>query len=1227
MFLPIFLFEIRYRLRRPATWIYFSLFFLLAFILMLGAAGAFGNGSVVLGGNTPNVHANAPGPINFYIAILSWFGVLVASALLGNGVYRDFEHRTHSLFFTTPITKWGYLGGRFLGSLVVAIGVFSALALGLWLGTYWPTAEAVKIGPNHLLYYLWPYVVIVVPNLIFVGSIVFTLATLTRNILSTYLAAIGLLIGYLVALSLVNSLDNKLLAAALDPFGASAVRYTTQYWTSVDQNTRLLPLSSYLMLNRALWLGIGLLLLGFCYVRFQFGAFATDKAVKGKPAPTGPTAESLTKGFAVATERLQLPVTTQHLGAAYIWQTISSLTRLEWRAIVRNVYFVAIVAAGVLFLIVNATQLGKIYDTRTYLVTGELVSSLSGQFGLFLFIIIVFYSGEAVWRDRDANLNQITDATPVPGWVPLVAKFLALGGVQLLLLAVIMVFGLLAQTVTGYTRYELDVYLTALLGLTLPGLLLTIVLALTIQSVVNHKYVGHMMLIIFYLFDIYRGNIGLSHNLFGYSYIPSPSYSALNGWGHFMPAVGAWTLHWSTVALLMLILAYLLWVRGTDTAFPERWKQVKRRFKGPAIGLTALATIAALGTGTLIYYNTNVLNHYRTEDQDEALQVEYEQRYGRFKYAPQPRISEVNLTADLYPAQRGARFRGFYWLVNRSGRALDSLHLEVSEDATIHSLAAATGSSNLVNDRAHNYRIERLQKPLTPGDSVKLSFDIEYRYRGFPNSGNNTSLVYNGTFINSTLLPHIGYSGNYEIGSIDDRKRLKLKAKPDVAPLNDKRELNRQFIDDQSDWVRFEAIVGTEPDQTAVAPGYLQRTWATNDRRYFHYKMDRPVANFFSFVSARYATRTDSWSNPAGGSPVAITVYYQPGHEYNLGAMIKGVKASLSYYSKHFAPYPDRQVRILEFPGYQSFAQSFVNTIPFSEAIGFVAKVDSTNPEDVDYPYYVTAHEMSHQWWGHQVMPANVEGSAVLSETMSQYAALMVMRQHVGPYQMQKFLQSELNRYLFGRSSEDRYERPLYRVGGQQHIYYQKGSMVMYGLAELMGEDSLNAAVGGYLRTNRFARPPYPTTPGWVAAIRKRAPDSLQNVITDGLERITLYENKVSEATSTPLPGGKWHVRLVIDAKKVYADSLGTERDVPLKDDWLPVAVFPERKRGAAPPKPLVFQYRRMRTGRNVLDFTTTQKPAKAGVDPYHVFIDRTLEDNVKEVSEEKAGGKVGGKG
>src|SRR5581483_10091889 len=203
------------------------------------------------------------------------------------------------------------------------------------------------------------------------------------------------------------------------------------------------------------------------------------------------------------------------------------------------------------------------------------------------------------------------------------------------------------------------------------------------------------------------------------------------------------------------------------------------------------------------------------------------------------------------------------------------------------------------------------------------------------------------------------------------------------------------------------------------APGYLIKEYEKDGRRYFHYKMDCPILNFYSFLSARYAVKRDKYKN------VNIEVFYHPGHEYNLDRMISSVKKSLQYYEKSFSPYQHRQVRILEFPRYASFAQSFPNTIPYSESIGFIAKVDDSDPLSIDYPYYITAHEVGHQWWAHQVIGADVQGATLMSETMAEYSAMMVMEHRYGKEAMQKFLKYNLNRYLIGRTQESKKELPI----------------------------------------------------------------------------------------------------------------------------------------------------------------------------------------------------------
>ena len=182
------------------------------------------------------------------------------------------------------------------------------------------------------------------------------------------------------------------------------------------------------------------------------------------------------------------------------------------------------------------------------------------------------------------------------------------------------------------------------------------------------------------------------------------------------------------------------------------------------------------------------------------------------------------------------------------------------------------------------------------------------------------------------------------------------------------------FLGDDADHIKFEIKMSTSPDQIAIAPGYLQKEWEEEGRRYFHYKMDVPMFNFYSMISARYEVVREAWETPQG-RPVNLEVYYHKGHEYNLDRMMGSMKHSISYYEEHFSPYQFRQMRIMEFPRYSTFAQSFANTVPYSEGIGFILKPDE---DDVDMNYYVTAHEMAHQWWGHQVIPANVQGAAMV---------------------------------------------------------------------------------------------------------------------------------------------------------------------------------------------------------------------------------------------------------
>ena len=319
------------------------------------------------------------------------------------------------------------------------------------------------------------------------------------------------------------------------------------------------------------------------------------------------------------------------------------------------------------------------------------------------------------------------------------------------------------------------------------------------------------------------------------------------------------------------------------------------------------------------------------------------------------------------------------------------------------------------------------------------------------------------------------------------------------------------------------------------------------------------------------------------------------------------MKASLDYFTRSFSPYQHRQVRIIEFPRYQAFAQAFPNTIPYSEGIGFIAKVDPDDEDDIDYPYYVTAHEVAHQWWAHQIIGANVQGSTLLSESLAQYSALMVMKATFGGPQMKRFLRHELDSYLQGRALERKRELPLVRVESQSYIYYNKASLVFYALADEIGEAAVNRALAALLKKHAFRGPPYPTSLDLIAELKQVTPADKLSLISDLFENITLYENRAIEASAKRLADGQHEVTVRVAAKKLHADELGVETEVPVNDE-VDVGVLDKDD------KPLLIERRRLRTGETTVTLRVKGEPRRAGIDPLNKLIDRKPSDNVTTV-------------
>lgn len=1218
MFYSIFTFEIRYWLRNTSFYVYSGIMFALSYFIMISAAGFFESLTVSMSTITiVNSSIAINGLLNEMAIILYFF----LPALIGGTIYRDYKHNMHSVLYSYPFQKWEYLLGKFMAGLTVSTFVMLAAALGIILGTVTPGTNPDILGPFNLMSYIQPFLYYLIPNMIFFGAIVFAVVAFTRNINVAFIVILGFFLIQIFAQNLTSDLDNKMLAALLDPYGFQANAYYTEYWTIFEQNENPLPWGEVILYNRLIWAGLGLLIFGLVYISFSFSQQAYNFNFFRKKE-----GEAVTKKNFGSILKVSMPDVNLNFSFIENIKLAWALAKVDFRYIVSGWAFIIIALIGLLISLSVILLGSEIFGTATLPVTWQMLQLPGTFFSLFINILTFLYAGMLIHRSRGDKMDQLVHVTPTPNWTILFSKFLALILMQMVLLSIIMIAGLCVQIYNGYYNFEIGLYLFDLYAISLIHVVIWGLLSIFAHSFFKNYYIGFILLLIISIGITFLDQIGIEQTVFKFNQAPGTAYSDMNGYGVSLAPYFVYKAYWLLLGIALYVLAILFFRRGLPGSIKERIRNAGEAFTSNLKIIFTLSLVGFLGIGSWIYYVNNVKYDYISSQQRELRTASYELNYGKFKDAPQPRIVSSNINLDLYPESRDFKVAGTYILENKTDVAIDSIHIDHNNYISVFEFDR--GFELVLEDDSLNYDIFRLNEPIMPGDSVLFSFTLSNR----PNEilRNNSPVRGNGTFINNFIFPRIGYQESGELSSREARERYGLPPKDRMAPPTDSTARMNNYISSDADWIDFETIISTSPEQIAIAPGYLQDEWEENDRRFFHYKMDSTIVNFYSFISAEFDVVRDQWND------VNIEIYHHPAHTYNLGYMIDGVKKSLDYYTENFSPYQFRQLRIIEFPRTGgSFAQSFANTIPYSEAVGFIANVDTTDQDAVNYPFNITAHEVAHQWWAHQVIGANVQGATMMSESLSEYSALKVLEKEYGVHQMRRFLKEALDTYLMGRTLESQRELPLIYNENQQYIHYQKGSLVFYALSDYIGEATLNAALSRFIDDFAFQEPPYTISLELVEYLKEATPDSLQYLIEDMFETITLYDNRVEEASFTEIDSNTYEVNMTLQAAKyrtgetgerIYMNEAGDSLSVEIEgrrrpieslplNDWIDVGIFGVDENGDE--TVLYLEKHRFTDILNEITITVSDLPVSVGIDPYNKLIDTISHDNRRPPSRE----------
>jgi ABC-2 type transport system permease protein len=273
-------FELRFHLRQPSFAAACLFFFGLGFTLTATGFGA------------RELAVNSPYLVIESLAFASLFSLFAVAIFASHALLRDGDSRMEEIVFTTPVGRFQYLFSRFAGSYAAALTVMTLAAAGMMAALAMPWQDAERIAPFDVRPYLYALVAIIAPNLLFSTAVIFATAARTRSSLATYVASVFVYVLYFVGAAMTNSplmaasspgKGGGGLAAIADPFALSSFFHVTRYWTTLEKNTRLVPLAGTLLVNRLVCVAIAALLWAFVHRTFKFRLMRKG----GKPLAVG----------------------------------------------------------------------------------------------------------------------------------------------------------------------------------------------------------------------------------------------------------------------------------------------------------------------------------------------------------------------------------------------------------------------------------------------------------------------------------------------------------------------------------------------------------------------------------------------------------------------------------------------------------------------------------------------------------------------------------------------------------------------------------------------------------------------------------------------------------------------------------------------------------------------------------------------------------------------------
>ena len=295
-----------------------------------------------------------------------------------------------------------------------------------------------------------------------------------------------------------------------------------------------------------------------------------------------------------------------------------------------------------------------------------------------------------------------------------VPKIIAIFVVLLVVNLAAMATGLFYQLVQGAPQFGIPQYIGwFILPAAVDGLLIA-VLAVVTQVISPNKYVGWGIMFVWFVGGVFLSNMGYSNPLYNYAQSPNVPLSDFVGAGSFWWGAAVLQFYWLCFAIILAVIAHLLWPRGTDLALRARLKRTRRHASSAPLAIAGVAALTMAATGAYAYYNIKVLNRYQTSDEAEKYSADYEHKYLKYEKLPQPAITKVTMDVQLFPKERRLLVNGRYDLKNLTQAPIRDVHVRQGDRDAEFLKLDLSGARLVANDTRFDYRIYRFDTPLAP---------------------------------------------------------------------------------------------------------------------------------------------------------------------------------------------------------------------------------------------------------------------------------------------------------------------------------------------------------------------------------------------------------------------------------------------------------------------------------------------------------------------------------